>query len=145
MFEPRGGYGGSGFILDNEVIIIGGFSKEGIVNLKRNVKKDIWRSKDDLTSWELVGPGPVSSYGEGYQFHDTAQFDNKLWIIGGTTQSKGNTNDIWFSDDAKNWSKVDCSPLTPTHASSVWSTPNGIYISAGNGWTKEVWVIEKKP
>ena len=114
MFEPREGYGGSGFILDNEVIIVGGFSKEEIINLKRNVKKDIWRSKDDLTSWELVGPGPESSYGEGYQFHDTAQFDNKLWIIGGATKLGGNTNDIWFSDDAKNWSKVDCSPLTPT-------------------------------
>lgn len=143
IFTPRGGYGGSGFVLGDSVIIIGGFTKENLVNLNRDVWTDVWRSQGDLSSWERVGLGPRDSSGDGFMFHDTAQFDGKLWTIGGSRKSHGNTNEIWFSDDAEHWNKVNCSPLTPTHATSVWSTPKGIFIAAGNGWSKEVWVIER--
>lgn len=143
LFSPRGGYGGSGFVLNDEVFIVGGFSYEGLVNCGRVVQKDIWKSSKDLSRWELVGELPMGDDGKGIMYHDTATFDGALWVIGGASVGIGNTNTIWFTYNGVDWNRVPRSPLSPTHATSVWSTPRGIVIAAGNGWSKQVWLIER--
>ena len=144
LFTPRGGYGGSGFVLNDSVFIIGGFTYDNLVNRDRDVWTDVWASSGDLTSWRKVGSTPTDIDGNGFMYHDTAFFDSKLWIIGGARKVMGNTNEIWFSDDGVRWTQVLCSPLKPTHATSVWSTSKGIVIAAGNGWDERVFIIEKR-
>ena len=143
LFAPRGGYGGSGFVLNDEVLVVGGFTYDNIVNRDRDVWTDVWKSSGDLSTWEQVGEMPVQAGGQGLMYHDTATFDGALWVIGGAQGDGRNTSDIWFTYNGTDWNRVSSSPLRPTHATSVWSTPRGIVIAAGNGWSQRVWLIEK--
>ena len=144
IFFPRGGYGGSGFVLNDKVYIIGGFTDEGLVSKNRNVWIDVWSSKDDLTEWYQVGLTPVDYKGNGVLYHDTAVYDNKLWIIGGFRSDLRNTNDVWYSNAGDKWSSLKCIPFPPTHSTSVWSTSKGIVVAAGNGWSDQVFMIMKR-
>jgi len=143
FFSPRGGYGGSGFVLNNEVYILGGFTYDNVVNERRDVWVDVWKSSGDLTNWERVGATPVDDAGNGFMYHDTALYDDKLWIIGGTRKTTGNTNEIWYTENGSEWMQLKCSAIAPTHATSVFSVTDGIVIAAGNGWSKEVWKITR--
>ena len=143
FFTPRGGYGGSGFVLNDEVYVIGGFTYENIVNKQRDIWTDVWKSSGDLSHWMKVGKLPTDINYNGLMFHDTAIFDNKLWIIGGYRKDHGNTNKIWQTENGVEWNIFNCSPISPTHATSIFSTPGGIVIAAGNGWSKEIWKISK--
>ena len=143
FFGPRGGYGGSGFVLNDEVYVLGGFTYDNIINKERDVWTDVWKSSGDLSHWIKVGNIPTDASGNGFMYHDTAVFDNKLWIIGGSRKNHGNTNEIWQTENGAAWNTFNCSPIAPTHATSVFSTPRGIVIAAGNGWSKEVWKISK--
>ena len=143
FFTPRGGYGGSGFVLNDEVYVIGGFTYDGIINRRRDVWTDIWKSSGPLTDWVKVGEIPTDSSNKGLMYHDTAVFDNNLWIVGGSRKGKGNTNEIWYTNNGKQWTALNCSPIAPTHATSVFSFSDGIVIAAGNGFSKEVWKISK--
>ncbi len=143
FFSPRGGYGGAGFVLNNEVYILGGFTYDNVVNERRDVWVDVWKSSGDLTNWERVGATPADAAGNGFMYHDTALYDDKLWIIGGARKTTGNTNEIWYTENGSEWMQLECNTLAPTHATSVFSVADGIVIAAGNGWSKEVWKITR--
>ena len=144
FFSPRGGYGGAGFVLNDEVYVTGGFTYDNLVNKERDIWTDIWKSSGNLQEWEKIGQIPMDDKGNGFQFHDMAVFDEKLWIIGGARIGTGNTNEIYASSNGASWGKIECSPLKPTHATSVFSTGDSIVITAGNGWSRRVWRISKK-
>ncbi len=145
IWLPRGGYGGSGFLLNGEIFILGGFTYDNHVNNQRDIWTDIWKSKD-LSNWEqVVEMAPWAQTNGGLMYHNTAFYDGKLWVIGGAKRGTGNTNDIWFSSDGEHWEVIDCSPIRPTHASAVWSTPQGIIIVTGLDPFGEVWKISKNP
>lgn len=143
LWQPRGGYGGSGFVLNNEVYVIGGFNYDSLINHQRNIHTDVWKTKN-LKNWERVtSQAAWSKKGGGFQYHDTAIYDGKLWLIGGNKLGHGNTNEVWFSSNGKDWEQYLHTPFKPTHATSVWSTPEGIIIGAGNSFSKEIWKISK--
>ena len=140
--KPRGGVGGSGFVNRDLIVIPGGFTYENIINESR----DVWSTALIASSlnpeeFKEVQMQPKSEL--KYQYADTGVYDRKFWIIGGAKRTLGNTNDVWSSLDGINWEELKCSPLTPTHATSVWSTPQGIYIGAGNGWSKDIFKLSK--
>jgi hypothetical protein len=145
IFTPRGGYNGSGFVLNGDVYIMGGFTYEGLSIKRRRISNDIWRSTGSLEKWEKIGNFPQFNGGRGQEFmyYDTAVYDGALWVIGGFSYDSGNTGRIMYTKNLKDWMIVDCSPIVPTHATSVWSTESGIVFTLGNGWDKTVWKIEK--
>jgi hypothetical protein len=143
-FQPRGGYGGSGFVLNNEVYIIGGFEIDANMQKYRSIWNDMWKSSGNLNKWHNRGSSPVDNNGNGFMYHETAVYDNKIWTIGGMRKDLRNTNEIWYKNEDETWSKFPCSPFPPTHSTSVWSTKNGIVIGAGNGWSKKIYLITKE-
>jgi hypothetical protein len=130
-------------VLNDEVLVVGGFTYDNIVSRERNVWTDIWKSSGDLSRWEMVAEMPMGNDSTGLMFHDTASFDGALWVIGGASKYGSDTKEIWFTYNGTHWNRVPCSPLAPTHATSVWSTPQGIVIAGGHGWSRQVWLIER--
>lgn len=141
------GIGGSGFVLNDFVYIPGGFSATNYANKKKDYWKKVWKSEGDLSSWEKVsdlGPNKLNDSGKSY--FDTATYDNKIWVIGGHTVRgwrERDSNQIWNSSNGIDWYKLNCSPLKPTHSTSIWSTEEGLIISAGHGWSKKIWKLSK--
>ncbi len=91
-FEPLSSY--VSLVYRNRVWIIGGVG--------RIHRKDVWSSADGK-SWTrettnaAFGPRVYSS---------GVVFNNKMWVIGGTTSGKKHTNSVWNSSDGKTWVRV---------------------------------------
>lgn len=146
-----GGIYGQGFVHQDQVYIPGGASTSNpkLANKESDIYKAVWTSKDKLEVWEKISDqGQSKKFQGGLLYHDTAIYDNKIWTIGGfrkgsTGKREGSTNEIWFSDKGINWTRLNCSPIIPTHASLVWSTPKGIVIAGGYGFSRQVWRLSK--
>ena len=143
---PTGGIGGDGFTLGDKIVIPGGFTYDNIVNKERDLWSTALISRDNPEELVEVQMNPASLL--KFVYSNTATYDNKLWLIGGAKRVGlsgiyRNTNEVWNSLDGINWNQLKCSPLAPTHATSIWSTPQGIYVGAGNGWSKEIYRISR--
>ena len=141
--HPIGGIGGDGFVLNNKVILPGGFTYDGLVSKHRAQWRNVWRSRSNLGEWELA-----TSNFPARQYSDVGIYDNKVWVIGGIVENAlgvaHNSNEIWHSSNGANWTRLKCSPLIPTHASTIWSTPRGLFVGLGNGWSREIWKISRQ-
>ncbi len=93
-------YGHTSVVFDDRMWVMGGShhaSRPG----------DVWNSIDGK-NWELAS----ASVPWGLRFeHASVVFDDSIWVLGGTIEdlediSYGPTNDVWRSEDGKNWSEV---------------------------------------
>lgn len=143
IWTPRGGIGGQ-FIFKNRVWIVGGFVHETLKQKNRIVRTDVWSSADAI-HWTKESGNPSWAADGGLMYHDVGVFNDRLWIVGGASQKNqgidNNVNRVWHSADGRNWSELKCSPIAPTHATTVFSFDDKLIISAGNHFTREVWVL----
>jgi hypothetical protein len=139
----RTGLGGC--VFNNLMWIMGGFQGS-------TVYSDVWGSLDGVTWTLAVNPAP---WGQRYYFCCVAA-NNGIYVYGGYNAANVAQNDVWFSSDGANWTKVNTvstATFTPragavglyfnnllwiiggessfgVYLNDVWSSPDGIT------WTK---------
>jgi hypothetical protein len=110
---------------------------------------DVW-SSDDGIHWETVVHEAEWS---GRLWPGFTTFDNKMWLVGGWNYYNkgdtyyGNRNDTWYSENGIDWHQISSSNIwMPRHAAFTWSSPDGIFLSAGflnnYGLFNDVWKLE---
>ncbi|MDB4293582.1 hypothetical protein N9954_09265, partial [Maribacter sp.] len=65
--------------------------------------------------------------------HTSLVFDDKMWVIGGSSCCGGRYNDVWSSTDGANWTEVTSEanfPKRTVHASVVFD--NKMWVIGGN-------------
>jgi len=100
---------------------------------------DVWRSPDGIT-WELVCVSSVPPR----RYQCLAVFDDELWILGGYANGL-NRNDVWHTSDGVIWERLYDSPFAESHASTAWSTSNGLYFACGINLGKNVYKLSVVP
>ncbi len=62
----------------------------------------------------------------------------------------GCVNDVWWSEDGREWHEVEGSPWPARHAASVWVHQGSLWMAAGsrtdiaNGCRSDVWRLRKE-
>lgn len=89
---------------------------------------DVWSSDDNGETWDIATPEAAFPPLRG---HSSVVFDNKIWVIGGTTAS-GQTNEVWISADGVNWTQIATGSAFSAcsyHASVVFDSK--VWVIAG--------------
>lgn len=122
---PRGLIHGS-LVHRGEMWVLGGGSK--LWNVPTVIYNDVWKSRNGI-DWELVTEH--APWDPRIHF-TTISFDDKIWVIDGTTTKESLTNEAWYSEDGKEWfSLSSAETFPPSHASTVFVHDNALYLSAG--------------
>ena len=62
----------------------------------------------------------------------------------------GCVNDVWWSEDGREWHEVEGTPWPARHAASVWVHQGSLWMAAGsrtdisNGCRSDVWRLRKE-
>ena len=114
---------------DDKLWVIGGMESSGA---RYN---DVWWSEDgkDWTPVEPTDPTNPRRF-SARAAHQVVVHDNRLWVIGGADGST-RYNDVWWSEDGADWTKVE--PTDPTDPRR-FSTRHRHQVVAHND---ELWVI----
>ena len=86
---------------------------------------DVWNSKDGV-SWNKVNTNAIW---DARGSHTSVVFDEKIWVIGGTTVY-GPYNDVWNSEDGASWKRIVFN--------AAWS---GRHSHSSVVFNKKIWVI----
>ena len=139
MWILGGGYVGTGGTMLNSLR----FDLEQQPRMKtRTFQSDVWSSTDgrDWTCHLTKGEAPWP----GRSYHDTAAWDDKLWVLGGQrgiadrpdeVGTDGNRNDVWYSADGVHWEELPDTPWSRRHACSVQVHDGALFVTAGNAMT----------
>lgn len=105
---------------NNRLWSIGGFSSTGITN-------GISYSEDGV-NWTTLSDVPFPErFG-----HEAVVYQNKLWVIGGMSSNGKLLNDIWFSEDGKNWTKaLDNATFSPRNGHKTIVYGNQLWLVGG--------------
>lgn len=114
---------------------------------------DVWSSTDGI-HWELL---TAKAEWAGRFWFSYISFDNKIWLMGGwnyhndSNSENGNQNDVWVSEDGRNWMQLSDNDQWPNrHSQLTWIKNNALYISSGYGgggtarMYNDIWVCEDK-
>ena len=108
----------------------------------RKYLNDVWSSIDGRNWDQVLKLAPwVPRF-----FHNAIEFDNRLWVFGGSTTGSQSLNDIWLTSDGKSWTQCP-SPISPRHAASVTVSGQSLYImmGAGENVRNDVWRVSRRP
>lgn len=95
-FPARGGHGAVDY--NGKIYVVGGVDKFGFFN-------DVWSSPDGATWTQETGSAGFPARAG----HVSLIFNNRMWIIGGAGGDISRPelfNDVWSSDNGKNWSQA---------------------------------------
>ena len=106
-WSPRGMIGGS-VVFRDRIWLIGGGTYDTPQHPARQFFGEVWSSADGQ-EWQCH---TAHAPWHPRQYHETAAFDGRLWVLEGWNQS--NRNDVWYSDDGTTWHEL---PATPWAAS----------------------------
>lgn len=109
-------------VFDNKLWVIGGAESSGRADkTPTRFYNDVWSSADGVR-WKRA----TSNAGwAGRDGQHAVVFDNKLWLIGGTTH-----NDVWSSENGKDWKQVT--------ASAPWPIRRGACVVV---YARKLWVV----
>ena len=93
IFTPRGRHQAVAF--NGKLCVIGGYFDPGTVFTNYN---DVWCSSDGVTWNEDTASAGFSARNN----HQVEVFNNKLWVIGGQSDT-GSVSDVWSSSDGVAW------------------------------------------
>lgn len=135
-WSARGMIGG-GTVMNNRIWILGGGTYDTPRMPRRNFYNDVWSSADGVEWTRHVESAPW----EPRQYHDTAVFDGRLWVLEGYSQPNGNRKDVWYSADGVTWNELPATPWKPRHAASLFVYDNALWVVAGNNMESDVWKL----
>jgi hypothetical protein len=109
-------------VFGDKLWLIGGYASSW-----GEYRNDVWNSTDGITWSCITDSAPFTPR----IFHTVTVFDNRMWVIGGTTR-KAKVKDVWSSADGVNWSLVTDSAHFSSrscHASTVFD--NKMWLIGG--------------
>jgi len=136
-WRPRGMVGG-GVVLHGRLWLLGGGTYDTPATPNRTFRNSVWSTADG-ESWQLhLEHAPW----EPRQYHDTAVFDGRMWVLAGWNQT--NRRDVWYSDDGEGWHELPDTPWAPRHAASAFVHDNALWMVAGNNMQSDVWKLARE-
>ena len=105
----------------------------------RDCFNDVWSTADGINWRRDTANAPW----DARQYHNVAEFDNKLWILGGWNVRAGNHSDTWYSTDGATWTRLEDTPWPARHAASVFTYANALWLVSGNNLKSDVWKLTK--
>jgi len=110
-FAPRDGLGVLSY--KGRIWVIGGWNPNDKMNFARLCSNDVWSSSDGRV-WTLEKPNtfvdqafdPARDW-EGRHCAGYVVFRDRMWIVGGDANQGHYMNDVWSSEDGKNWTFVN--------------------------------------
>lgn len=109
-FAPRDGAGA--LVYKGKMWMLGGWNPRDKVNFPKVCTNDVWSSKDGA-EWVLEKPNTFGVDGfdpaadwEGRHTAGYVVHRDKMWIVGGDIIQGHSQNDVWFSEDGKDWTCV---------------------------------------
>jgi hypothetical protein len=141
IWSPRIGVLGS-CVFRSQIVVVGGGIYQGGLVAKRLYYSDIWVSNNGI-EWKNIQPANGwSKMRGGSIFHSVCEYDNKLWVVGG---SDGNSNSdaVSYSSDLIHWTRIQFPGFAGGHAFSVISFKNRLFIIGGSSLNKKNYIIEK--
>ena len=145
-FWPQRGLIGGSAVFTDLMWILGGGTYETPQTPERKYFNDVWSSPDGIHWEQHTANAPWSPR----QYHEVAVFDGKLWVLEGygCDDDKGtnsrNRNDVWYSEDGKNWHELPGTPWKARHAAGIAVHDNALWIIAGNNMESDVWKLVRK-
>jgi hypothetical protein len=137
FWEARGMIGG-GAVFRDRVWLLGGGSYD-TAGQPRRFFNDVWSTANGQ-SWTChTKQAPWSRR----QYHETAVFDGRLWVLEGWNQA--NRNDVWYSSDGARWTELPQTPWKPRHAATVIVHGDALWVIAGNNMQSDAWKLVRKP
>lgn len=113
-------------VFNNRIWVLGGLAT-GYPYVYYN---DVWSSADGA-HWRLE---TAAAPWEGRFFHAAAAFDNRLWVLGGTTHSQSSKNDVWSSVDGINWVQESAAaPWLRRNGHAAVEFANRLWVAGGYG------------
>jgi N-acetylneuraminic acid mutarotase len=94
--------------------------------------RDVWNTSDGKT-WTLVEKDAPWKHSD---LPMTLVFDGKMWLMGGWYNGRlpdhSASNEVWYSDDGKNWKKTRCNaPWSPRLAAAAVVFKGKMWILGG--------------
>jgi len=143
-WSHRGMIGGS-VVLGDRIWLLGGGVYETPERSPRQSFNEVWSTGDGI-HWEChtdSAPWAARNY------HDTAAFGGKLWVMEGCVLSDPddpgsryvNSNDVWYSADGSEWHEVPDTPWAARHAASMFVFQDALWMIAGNHMGRDVWKL----
>ncbi len=140
---PNAGFAGreshDSVVFNNKMWVIGGDSQADGTFKTMN---DVWYSGDGANWIQATGSAQFS----GRNGHRSGVFDNKIWVIGGTSYNNGQftfLNDVWYSDDGTNWTRATPAAAFPARNNFGFVIFNNkMWVIGGynyNGMMNDVW------
>ncbi|MBM3264192.1 MAG: hypothetical protein FJY97_12315 [candidate division Zixibacteria bacterium] len=133
-FAPRDGAGA--LVFKDRMWLIGGWNPGDKVHFPRICNNEVW-SSDDGRDWRLEKPNTFlntafddSSDWAGRHTAGYAAHDGRMWIIGGDANQGGYQNDVWASEDGRQWNRI--------HADVPWG-PRVLHYTVAFG--DRLWVM----
>ncbi|MBL9215001.1 MAG: hypothetical protein JNG83_05955 [Opitutaceae bacterium] len=121
--------------------VIGGGLYETPSHPDRRSYHDVWSSADGVTWEQHTAAAPWSPR----TYHSVAVFDHRLWVLGGFLKQgrgkRGDRNDVWYSDDGREWRELLDTPWPPRHAASVFVFDGALWVVAGHNLQADVWKL----
>lgn len=120
-------------VFQDKMWVLGG-SEDFYGDFGDNLHNDVWCSEDGI-QWECIleeAPWPARSH------HRAQVFQDKLWVLAGGARFPDpfTRNDVWFTEDGKNWQQVDPNPpWGPRNWASTAVYRDHLFVLAG--WTPE--------
>ena len=102
---------------------------------------DVWSSADGITWREETAHAPFG----GRFDHGAVVFDDRMWVIGGTTDGAARTNDVWWSTNGVDWTEANHAAAFSARTGHTVSVMNGhLWLVAGDDGSlrDDVWSSE---
>ena len=133
----RGMVGGSA-VFRGRVWLMGGGTYDTPRRPERSFYNAVWSTADG-ERWKCHLP---TSPWAARQYHETAVFDDRLWVLEG--YDGANRNDVWHSPDGERWTELPDTPWAPRHAASVAAFDDALWVVAGNNMESDVWKLVRR-
>lgn len=144
-FVARGLISGS-VVLNNELYIIAGgvLSNVGPRAMEYN---DVWKTADGR-NWQLVTKeapfAPVI-------WHSIGVYGSKMYLTTGCKRGDIHSNELWWSNDGRDWTQAKYNFWAPRHAASLASFKGKLYMIGGTidpirmkDTQNDVWVMDSE-
>ncbi len=139
-FAPRRGMIGGSAIWRDRIWLLGGGTYETPGLPQYVYYNDVWSSADGSTWTQHTAAAPW----RGRVYHDVAVFDDRLWVMEGQTDRRGNANDVWYSADGTTWHEVPHTPWANRHAASVFVYQGALWMLCGCHMGRDVWKLTRR-
>ena len=114
-------------VYDDKLWVIGGWDGT-------NYYDDVWWSEDGKDWTEVDQPTDSDKLFSERSHHQVAVYDDKLWVIGGWVGGNARKNDVWWSQDGKDWTEVD----QPTDSDKLFSERSHHEVAVHNN---RLWLV----